>query len=86
MKCTNPNCYNNNPANDEYCDRCLQIELNNMSYEELSELYVNGASLLTNIEPNDVVTEEMLDLFKKGWFVILNLELMGRINKEEKDE
>lgn len=82
--CDNPQCYNCNPNSAVYCDKCIQAEINKMSYEELTDLYIEGKDWIDQLQPvEDELSHKIIDDFKKGWFALLNLALL---NKEKEND
>jgi len=68
-----------------YCDECIKKEIDKMSYEEVSDMYMEGKEWLDNIKFNkkDPQAKEMVDNFRKGWFALLNMVLLTK-EKQQK--
>lgn len=82
-KCDDPSCYNYNQSSPMYCDKCINHEINKMSYNELVDLYIEGKEWIDGLKPvNDDISQKILDDFKKGWFALLNLAILEKQKQE----
>ena len=90
MSCNNPECFNFNKNSLMYCDKCIQAELDKMTYEEVVDLYTEGKEWAEGIyvDENDKQAEELINKFKEGWFALMNIVLLSRATekKEDKDD
>ena len=81
--CDNPQCYNCNPNSPMYCDKCIQLEIDKMNYDELSDLYIEGKEWIDQLQPiNDEISEKIINDFKSGWFALMNLALLDKQKQE----
>ena len=81
--CGDLTCYNFNKASTMYCDKCIQKEIDNMSYQELVDLYIEGKEWIDQLQPvTDDFSKDMLTNFKNGWFALLNIALLSKIKDE----
>lgn len=80
--CNDPNCYNFNKAAPMYCDICIQNEIDKMSYDELTDLYVEGKDWIESLQPvTDELSEKIINDFKTGWFALLNMALLNKLKE-----
>lgn len=87
MSCTDPECYNFNRNSAMYCEKCIQVEISKMTYEEIVEMYVEGKNWVDSIfvAETDKQAEELINRFKKGWFALMNVVLLSRATEKKED-
>ena len=84
ISCDDPSCYNFNRVSPMYCDKCIKKEIDNMSYQEVVDLYIEGKEWIDQLKPvEDEMSKEIVSSFKKGWFALLNIALLTKTKEEE---
>jgi hypothetical protein len=94
--CTDDNCYNCNPENDMYCERCLNIYLKQAPSDIVTEIYSNLMSILDNSEVLPQVLESLnidgeitparVAVYKEKLFNYINNNLLEKISPAKKQE